>query len=93
MNPVKFLFFILSRFNLIDASEYAKLQDEANHWWNSLRTDDEKDKKDGKTHPFLKAFKLHGEKWYIRLFIALLTIPTVRWVRDMLNPVPDEELD
>jgi hypothetical protein len=81
MNPITFIFTLLNKNVPMTAPEKEGLQREASDWWE-VEADKTK---------LGKLVKDWGQKWYMRLLLAVLYIPMSRWIKDFMNPIVSEE--
>lgn len=83
MTPIIWLFTLLNKNVPMTPQEKESLQREATDWWNNEAVK-------SKVGALMKEW---GDKWFIRLALAVLYIPMSRWLSDFMNPQIDEDDD
>ena len=99
MNIIYFLFKLLHRFGLLMPDEYARLKQEAEDWYASIRFDVKSieevkaDKKAAWYEIWMMRFKAKASKWYVAVGFAVAYIFVERWVHEYMHPDDREEED
>lgn len=78
MDIIELIFKLLKKFVPISLEEYQRLYNEADDWRSKLNPDSEKQLE--------RAYCKYMNLWYVRLGLAVLYIPAVKWIMEMQRP-------
>ena len=85
MDLIELIFKLVRKFVPISLEDYQRMYTEADNWRSKLNPDSE--------NKIEKLYTDNMNKWYVRLFIAVMYIPLIKWIMDMQTPDSDSETE
>ena len=85
MDIIELIFKLVKKFVPISLEEYQRLYNEADDWRGKLNPDSDK--------AVERAYCKYMNLWYVRLGLAVLYIPAVKWVMDLQRPQEIEQVE
>jgi hypothetical protein len=83
MDLIELIFKLVRKFVPISMEDYQRMYTEADDWRSKLNPDS--------SNKVEKLYTDQMNKWFVRLFIAVMYIPLVKWIMDIQRP--DDEDD
>jgi hypothetical protein len=78
MDIIELIFKLLKKFVPISLEEYQRLYNEADDWRSKLNPDSDK--------KIEQLYCKYMNLWYVRLGLAVMYIPAVKWIMDLQKP-------
>lgn len=87
MDPIALIFKLVERFVPMGSNEYNRMYVDAQKWKDDLNV-----KKDNNSlSKWEEMYIRYTQPWGVRLLLAVLYIPLVKWIMDFMNPSQEEE--
>jgi hypothetical protein len=83
MDFLELIFALVRQFVPVDEAELRKMYGDAQKWKLGLNPESE--------NKIEALYCKYAHQWYIKLALAVLYIPLVRWIMDYMSPRNDEE--
>lgn len=83
MDFIDFIFKLVLRFVPISEKDYKQMYNDAQEWKLGLKDDSE--------NKLEAMYSRYSREWYVKLIIAVMYIPAVRWVMEFMSPTEEEE--
>lgn len=95
MRIIDFIFELLTKFVPMKEKDASELRGEAKDWYYTkiVPSDNENLELEPTNNPVVKIMRQYSEEWYVRLGLAVLFIPAVIWLRDLMQGSTPEEDD